>query len=63
VAKHRSGHKAIGAKIRKLKREGKTQKQAVGQALGMAHEGRLGKAAKRSAGRRPRAKATKRKHG
>ena len=34
---HQSGHnEAIGNKIRKLKGEGKTQKQAVGQALGMA---------------------------
>jgi len=29
-------HAAVGRKIKKLKREGKTQKQAVGQALGMA---------------------------
>ena len=63
MAKHRKGHKPIGAKIRKLKREGKSQEQAVGQALGMAHQGSLGPSAKRAAGRRPTGKARKRKHG
>ena len=61
MTKHGKGHKPIGAKIRKLKHEGKSQKQAVGQALGMAHQGSLGPSAKRSAGKRPKAK--KRKHG
>ena len=32
---------AIGNKIKYLKSEGKTQRQAVGAALGMADEGRL----------------------
>lgn len=32
---------AIGKKIKYLKSEGKTQKQAVGEAMGMAHAGRL----------------------
>lgn len=50
MAKH--GHKRIGRKIKHLKKEGKTQKQAVGQALGMARQGSLGSAAKKVAGRR-----------
>jgi hypothetical protein len=33
----------VGKKIKKLKSEGKTQKQAVGAALGMQAEGRLTK--------------------
>jgi hypothetical protein len=32
----------VGKKIKKLKAEGKTQKQAVGAALAMKAEGRLG---------------------
>ena len=50
----KKGRKAIGKKIRKLKKEGKTQKQAVGQALGQARQGDLGRGAKRTAGRRKR---------
>ena len=51
MAKHKHGsHNAIGAKIRKLKGEGKSQKQAVGQALGMARQGSLGRGAKLAAG-------------
>ena len=45
----KKGHSAIGHKIKHLKEEGKTQEQAVGQALGMAREGDLGEAAKREA--------------
>lgn len=47
MAKH--GEVAIGKKIKKLKKEGKTQDQAVGQALGMARAGDLGTAAKAEA--------------
>ena len=47
MAKH--GRAAIGRKIKKIKREGKTQKQAVGQALSQARQGDLGSAAKREA--------------
>ena len=36
------GGKRISRKIRHLKKEGKTQRQAVGQALGMARSGSLG---------------------
>ena len=32
----------VGKKIKKLMAEGKTQKQAVGAAMGMKNEGRLG---------------------
>lgn len=42
------GHAAIGRKVKKLKGEGKSQKQAVGQALGMARGGHLGRAAKKA---------------
>jgi len=50
----RAGQKTIGRKISHLKsKEGKTQEQAVGQALGMARGGDLGSAAKRAAGRKP----------
>ncbi|KKK66582.1 hypothetical protein LCGC14_2962660 [marine sediment metagenome] len=45
------GGKRISRKIRHLKKEGKTQRQAVGQALGMARSGNLGPAAKRKAKR------------
>ena len=52
------GRAAISKKISHLaKKEGKTQEQAVGQALGMARSGSLGKAAKRAA---PPAKRKKR---
>lgn len=34
--------KRIGEKIKKLMDEGKTHRQAVGAAMGMASEGRLG---------------------
>ena len=45
----------IGAKIKHLKeKEGKTQKQAVGQALGMAGHGDLGSAAQRAARKKPK---------
>lgn len=37
MAKYTTSHN-VGNKIRKLKSEGKTQKQAVGQALGMARK-------------------------
>ena len=47
MAKH--GKVAIGKKIKKLKKEGKTQEQAVGQTLGMARAGDLGTAAKAEA--------------
>lgn len=47
MAKH--GQATIGSKIKKLKKEGKTQDQAVGQALGMARAGDLGTAAKAEA--------------
>ena len=47
MAKH--GRVAIGKKIKKLKGEGKTQKQAVGQTLGKARAGDLGPAAKAEA--------------
>jgi hypothetical protein len=47
------GRSKISRKISHLvKEENKTQKQAVGQALGMARQGDLGPAAKRSAGRK-----------
>lgn len=46
------GQKAIGRKIAKVVREGKTTKQAAGQAFGMARAGDLGPAAKRAAGRK-----------
>ena len=50
---HQSGHSdAIGNKIRKLKSEGKTHNQAIGQAMGMARQGVLGSAAKASVGQR-----------
>ena len=49
-------HDTISRKISHLKKkEGKTAAQAVGQALGMARAGSLGKAAKQD--------APKRKHG
>ncbi len=50
----KKGRKAIGKKIKKLKAEGKAQKQAVGQALGMAREGDLGKAAQVSTPSKPK---------
>ncbi len=51
----RAGQGAISRKISHLvRKEGKTQKAAVGQALGMARAGDLGPAAKRAAGRKPR---------
>lgn len=56
---HQSSHKsgdAIGNKIRKLKEEGKTHNQAIGQAMGMARQGSLGSAAKASVGEKPRKK-------
>jgi len=53
VAKHK-GHRVIGRKIAKLRREGKTGDQAAGQAYGMARHGDLGPAAKAAAGKRKR---------
>lgn len=38
----RAKQKAISAKIRTLRHEGKSQKEAVGAAYGMARAGRLG---------------------
>lgn len=45
VKKHKvsaSGKKRVGKKIGKLRREGKSAKQAAGQAFSMESEGRLG---------------------
>ncbi len=50
MADHPKAHKAVGAKIRKLKREGKSQKQAVGQALGMERHARVKRAKARRRG-------------
>lgn len=50
----RAGQKTISSKISHLvRKEGKSQKAAVGQALGMARSGDLGSAAKRVVGRKP----------
>jgi hypothetical protein len=50
----RAGQQTISRKISHLvRKEGKSQKAAVGQALGMARGGDLGPAAKRAAGRKP----------
>jgi hypothetical protein len=49
------GDEAIRRKIAHLvESEGKTPKQAAGQAFGMARQGSLGAPARRAAGRRPR---------
>ena len=51
--KPKKGKKKISRKIAHLvKKEGKTPKQAAGQAFGMARQGTLGSAAKKAAGRR-----------
>ena len=54
MAKH--GKAAIGRKIKRIKREGKPQRQAVAQALSQARRGDLGPAAKREAPPRRRKK-------
>lgn len=52
-----TGRKRISRKIRHLvKEEGKTPKQAAGQAFGMARSGDLGPSAKRKAGKKRRSK-------
>lgn len=55
----KKGRRAIGRKIKKLKREGKSQKQAVGQALGTARAGGLGSGAKKVVKRRPRGRSSR----
>ena len=57
----KAGRKAVSRKISKLRDEGKSQKAAVGQALGQARQGDLGEGAKRVAGRRPSKGSTKRR--
>lgn len=57
MARKPKGQAAISRKVRKLvKKEGKTPKQAAGQAFGMARRGDLGPAAKTAARRRRRRK-------
>lgn len=52
MAKHKSGHAKISRKISHLiRKEGKSQNQAVGQAFGMARSGSLGRSAKKAAGK------------
>lgn len=53
--KKQKGRARISSKISMLmSREGKTQEQAVGQALGMARSGDLGAFARAAAGKKPR---------
>ena len=62
MPKHPGGKHAIGRKIAKVRREGKTKKQAAGKAFGMARSGKLGEAAQKHAqAHKPRKRANARK--
>lgn len=50
--KKKAGRKAIGKEIKRMKRHGKKQDQAVAIALSEARSGKLGKGAKRAAGKK-----------
>jgi len=57
-----NGQKVIGRKIAKVRREGKSKKQAAGKAFGMARSGSLGPAAQSHArAHKPRKRAHARK--